>query len=320
MWGRLSKGIFACLQIARPNQDQFHSLKPVLSCVVDQHPKFLMQVWIWLISAKHSGAFEDCHVVIHHVGPAPTVLQVAADRFGAILREVEAFGDGAARYCNKLQSHAPILSMEASGTILTDVDLFFLSSPRICFDEDFVQSKVVDHPNPPTEMLSELAQILNLNPMTYEAVPTFRPKSRTQMMNCNGGLYAIPKKHLEILAPQWRAISTRCLSESSILGRWLHHSDQIGFLMGMLRTELPFRPLALRHNFPTHFKVSDYESIQTDDIRILHYHDKLDAQGRLIRTGHAGVDRYIDQANAILRPYEELPEYKEIQSLFAASQ
>ena len=81
--------------------------KPILSCVVDTHPKFLMQSWIWLVSAHLSGAFEDCDVVVHHVGEPPQVLKDATARFGARLVVIEPFGDGAARYCNCLLYTSP---------------------------------------------------------------------------------------------------------------------------------------------------------------------------------------------------------------------
>ncbi|MEP3892682.1 MAG: hypothetical protein ABJN52_01655 [Litorimonas sp.] len=293
--------------------------RAVLSCVVDQHPKFLIQAWIWLVSAKSSGAFKDCDVVIHHVGDAPDVLRKAAARFGARLYEVELFGEGAARYCNKLQSHGPVLSSGGSGVLLTDVDLFFLESPIACLDSYYVQSKVVDHANPSSETLSTLAQILNLPVQKFEAVPTFRPDSRTHKMNCNGGLYALPMACLEALAPYWREYSNQCLAETGLLGKRLHHSDQIGFLMSMIKTELPFRELDIRYNFPTHLESSEYDSIQVDDISIIHYHDKICSRGRLIETGHAGIDTFINRANHILKRYEHHPEYKEIQSIYAAS-
>lgn len=293
--------------------------RAVLSCVVDQHPKFLIQAWIWLVSAKSSGAFDDCDVVIHHVGDAPDVLQKAATRFGARLCEVELFGEGTARYCNKLQSHGPVLSSGRSGALLTDVDLFFLESPIACLDNHFVQSKVVDHANPSSEVLADLAEILNLPAQKYEAVPTFRPNSFTHAMNCNGGLYALPMAGLEALAPYWREYSSQCLSETELLGERLHHSDQIGFLMSMIKTELPFRQLDIRYNFPTHFDRSEYDGIQVEDISIIHYHDKICSKGRLNETGHDGIDAFINRANGILKRYEHHPEYKEIQSIYAAS-
>lgn len=291
----------------------------VLSCVVDTDPKFLMQAWVWLVSAKVAGAFEDCDVVVHHIGPAPDALRQAADRFGAKLYEVEPFGKGAARYCNKLQSHPPVITTGAAGAILTDVDLFFLTSPIACWDKNFVRAKIVDHPNPPTKMLSQLADILNIPKLKYDSVPTFRPDTHTHELNCNGGLYVFPMPSLVIVASLWRSVSTKCLSQAEVLGKWLHHSDQIGFLMSMVKTETPFKPLALRYNFPTHFKPEAYDGMNVDDLKILHYHNKLSPTGRLMPTGHEGVDIYIHRANDILVAHEHLPEYKIIQSLYVAS-
>lgn len=293
--------------------------KPILSCVVDQNPKFLMQCWVWLVSAKKAGAFEDCHVIIHHVGPVPDVLQQAADRFGAKVVEIESFGAGAARYCNKLQSHQPILSTKMSGAILTDVDLFFFDSPAGCWSPTHVRAKIVDRPNPPENLLSSLADILGLPALTYEGVPTFSPETRTHALNCNGGLYALPMGALQTLSPLWYDYASKCLLEEDVLGRWLHHADQIGFMMSMAKTAQAFSPLDLNWNFPTHFKPDAYAGVNADHVKIFHYHNKLSPEGRLLPITVPEIDGKIEQANAILSAYENLPEYKIIQAQYAAS-
>ena len=37
-----------------------------ISCVVDDHPKFLMQGWNWLCSLRMLGAQERARVIIHY--------------------------------------------------------------------------------------------------------------------------------------------------------------------------------------------------------------------------------------------------------------
>jgi len=276
------------------------------------------------VSAKEAGAFEDCHVILHHVGPAPEALRQAASRFGAKIVEIEAFdlrvkGLGAARFCNKLQSHQPILDTGMSGAILTDVDLFFFDSPAGCWSPTHVRAKIVDRPNPPEDLLSSLAEILDLPALTYAGVPTFSPETHTHALNCNGGLYALPMGALQALSPLWYDYASKCLLEEAVLGRWLHHADQIGFMMSMIKTSQAFSPLDLNWNFPTHFKADAYIGLSAEDVRILHYHNKLSPEGRLLPTDVPAIDRKIEQANAILSRYENLPEYKIIQAQFAAS-
>ena len=113
--------------------------------------------------------------------------------------------------------------------------------------------------------------------------------------------------------------STTCLSREDILGKWLHHADQIGFMMSMIKTDQAFQPLELSWNFPTHFLAEAYEGKIVTGINILHYHNQLSPEGRLMPTGVANIDRQIERANEILRPYEKLPEYKIIQAEYAAS-
>ena len=304
---------------AKTRKNGSRAKKPILSCVVDTHPKFLMQSWIWLVSAHLAGAFKDCDVVIHHVGEPPQVLKDAAARFGARLVVIEPFGDGAARYCNKLQSHNPILETSAPGAILTDVDLFFFASPAGCFNPDHVTAKIVDHPNPPEDLFIKLSEALGLSGLEFDGIPTFRPETRTHRLNCNGGLYVCPMEHLRAIASIWRDYSTNCLARKDILGNWLHHSDQIGFMMSMFETKQPFEPLGTEWNFPTHFKPEAYALVEIEDINILHYHNRLSEEGTLIPVGTAKIDRFINRANASLAEFSDLSEFKIIQKQYAQS-
>lgn len=299
--------------------NDLNAQKPILSCVVDTHPKFLMQSWIWLVSAHLAGAFKDCNVCIHHVGEPPQVLKDAAARFGARLVIIEPFGEGAARYCNKLQSHAPILETSAKGAILTDVDLFFFSSPADCFDSDFLRAKIVDHPNPPQDLLAQLGEALELSGLEFNGTPTFCAKTHTHMLNCNGGIYICPIEKLRKIAPIWRNFSTRCLTREDILSKFLFHSDQIGFMMSMIATEQPFKPIRPEWNFPTHLKPEAYEPIDIEDIKIIHYHNRLSEDGRLIPVGVSKIDKFIYQANNSLAEFEDLPEFKVIQKQYIES-
>ncbi len=296
------------------------AVKPILSCVVDTHPRFLMQAWIWLVSAHLVGAFNDCDVVIHHVGTSPKVLKDAAARFGARILVIEAFGEeNAARYCNKLQSHEPILATKTSAAILTDVDLFFFASPAECVDPDYVRAKIVDHPNPPEEIMTDLFEALGLTDLNFDGIPTFCQDSRTHKMNCNGGLYICPIESLEILAPIWQDYSKRCLARENILKNFLFHADQLGFTMSMIETGLPFKSLGAEWNYPTHFPAKDHDKVHVDEIKILHYHKMLSGDGLLERSGIPKIDHYIDRANASLEPFMTCPEFKSIQRQFAKS-
>ncbi len=271
------------------------------------------------MSAWASGACQDFVVIIHHIEPPPYALEKAAERFGANIIVIEPFGEGPARYCNKLQSHDHVIATGRSGAILTDVDLFYLQSPLPCLDASWIQSKIVDHPNPASTALTELFDKMGLPPQHLNSIPTFRPQSHTHMFNCNGGLYALPMTQLAKLTMYWRHYSSKCLTQTDILENKLHHSDQLGFMLALIKTKLPFRHLDLSYNFPTHFKSSVYDSCNTDDIKILHYHHKINEKGRLLSTGHKAVDTYINKANTILAEYDSLPEYADIQAQYSLS-
>jgi hypothetical protein len=74
-----------------------------LSCLIDDHPRFRMQAWNWLVALRALDT--RARLFIHHT---PSALNDATKRlfrdFGATLVEIIPFELGPARYCNKFAS------------------------------------------------------------------------------------------------------------------------------------------------------------------------------------------------------------------------
>jgi hypothetical protein len=271
-----------------------------VSCVVDDAPRFHRQALRFAASLAAVDREGVLTVIVHHVGRLPPEVRQALVRRGVLLREVVSFGSGPAAYCNKLQQFESLLELGARRLVLCDADLFFLESPRALFEGDAVAAHVVDRANPGDAMLARLLGGAGFDAEPLDTQPRFEPDALTHRLNCNGGLYAMRREHLQVLAPAWRRRATACLGQPALLGDKLMHADQLGFMLAMLETRLPFAPLPDGANYPTHFSPGTYTAVP-ERLSSLHYHQRVRPDDSLSVTGNIALDAWIAIANGILR-------------------
>lgn len=271
----------------------------LLSCFVDDEPRFHAQAMRWIASAAACRTAAT-DLVIHHASELPRPLKQRAEVEDVRLVRVERFGDGPAAYCNKLQQFDALLSSGHPYVILSDVDLWFLSDPAELCVPDRVRARVVDKQNPPEDVLISLLRSAGFEGEHADVAPMFEPESRTHRFNCNGGLYLLPRASLQRLAAPWRSWSSYCLSRADLLGSYLLHSDQLGFMLAVLESGIEIAPLPAGANLPTHLPASDYPATPVHALS-LHYHDRIDESGHLCATGCEWLDRVLAQVNGSLR-------------------
>ena len=273
-----------------------------IACLIDRDPKFHRQLRRFVASLLHAGADADLHLVIHHIGPRPIIECDLPYRGDIDYRQVEPFGAGdAAVYCNKLQQLEGLIALGADHVVLCDADLFFLASPRDLIGSGCVRARVVDRENPSSRALRELLDAARY-PRERLCTPTgFGLAAMTHRLNCNGGLYVMARDQLRVLAPAWIRWSRFCLGRADILGSKVLHADQLGFMLAMLETQLPFADLPAGANFPTHLPPAVYTNVP-DRLSSLHYHRNVLDDGRLRRVDVERIDHWIDAANRVLEP------------------
>ncbi len=284
----------------------------LISCVVDDAPKFHVQAWLWLdalaglINQKHTG------LRLHYCGNVPAALAQKAQDVGAKMIEVAPFGPGPAAYCNKLQQLEGMIAENPRHVILCDTDLAFLTSPEPLCLAGVVRAKPVDKPNPPRDMIVALFDKANLPPPDLSTPVDFETDALTHAFNCNGGLYVISGTFLAELAARWRHWSTFCLNSPEILGSRLLHADQLGFMFAMDELDLPFSPLETRHNYPLHFPADTYETMPTCSPEIMHYHWQLSPTGEIIAPNTPGLLQQAELFNARSEQSRRSPEFQSL--------
>ncbi|WP_242110310.1 hypothetical protein [Luteimonas aquatica] len=270
-----------------------------ISCVIDEDFKYHRQARSFIASLAALDHARDLKKIVHHTGPLQPEFSAWLSGQGVTTRQVARYGDGPAAYCNKLQQFESLLQTGASHLILCDADIVFLSSPRALVREGHVRARIVDGPNPDAAMLRRLLDAAGFRDEPCSAQPGFQPGARTHRLNCNGGMYVLERKQLSELSPAWRRWSAYCLSRQDILRDKILHADQLGFMLAMLETGLPFAELPCHANFPTHFDPARYADVP-ETFSSLHYHGNVDGDGRLGCVGIPGIDAAIRKANAAL--------------------
>jgi len=279
-------------------------MKLSISFVVDDAPKFQMQAWNLLNSLKSSGNMDrpETEVFVHHTAGVSSSVLSFYESLGARLVEIEPFGAGAAKYCNKIRQVTSGALDDADVAVLLDADTLVLGDLGCLLETDQIRAKVVDLPNPDLSTLNKLALAAGLDPrvLPRPVKPTFSWFRRTWPANFNGGFYVVPRKHMDALADAWPRWARFCFAHKDILGARLLHSDQLAFALAQLENELPFARLAVEWNFPTHLPRYRYLATRRRDIKLFHYHDRFDNHGRLSAAGIPWIDQQIAVANEML--------------------
>ncbi|MFV0302007.1 MAG: methyltransferase domain-containing protein [Paracoccus sp. (in: a-proteobacteria)] len=280
-----------------------HALRTVYSCVIDHHPKFLMQAWTWMLSLQLLGIRPSAgtRILIHHpeTMAGEDCLRTLSG-LGAELVPITPFGTGPAAYCNKLRQLDSPAVQAADRVVLCDADLVFVTDPALHFSDRAIRAKPVDRANPPAEQIEALFARTGL-PFPGWFEPDFEPGAKTPLGNCNGGLYLIPGTLLPRLSQSWLHWARFCLEQQDLLRHRCKFSDQLGFMLALVETGLPFEPLPLAANFPTHFAGDAYAETAPLRIETFHYHGRINTDSLPATTGVNWIDRQLHPLVAAIR-------------------
>jgi hypothetical protein len=290
-------------------------MKAIYSFVIDGDKKFDSQSRVLVTTLMNVGV--PSSQIIAHVTPTASRNSIDFLSANGIRRvPLSPFLDG--KYCNKLVQLDTLLSEDAEFYVLCDTDLAFLDTIEPLFDARHIRAKPVDLPNPPLEQLETLKLMVGACG-TPRLVKTSCEDVDTWSVNCNGGLYIIPKQLAANLSERWKYFATELRNFPTTFGKWYINVDQVSFAMAMLSCGYDTEEIPIEFNFPMHLGMH-FGRLAFDAPRVLHYHWLHDDSGQLTKTGHSVVDRAVEYVNALLlnvRRAEPLVAEKEKQSVFA---
>lgn len=275
-------------------------MRTVISCVVDGHPKFLMQAWNLVCSLMETGDWPKAGVdlIIHHTTSVDASKLAMFAGLGAKLVQVEPWGSGKAAYCNKLRQLETPEVTNADVAILFDTDVVVARPLGALASSTKVRGKIVDYPNPPEEMWRDmLAGTAFEGRDFFEGRPSMRADARTPETNFNGGVYVLPREAMAVLKSFWPKWSNICLERGDRLGKYEHHADQMGFALAMLDVGLDYELLSIGENFPLHFGADAYRAVEPCDISIIHYHWHVENHGLPKLVGVEWIDEQVQSVS-----------------------
>ncbi len=269
------------------------------SCVVDDNPRFHLEVLRWYAALSEVAGVASEDLVVHAVGGSTSDVLDFLRSEGVTVRGVDPF-DARSPHCNKISGALRLAEDDPDGlVVLCDTDIVVLEDPRrIDVPVGAIAAKPVDAPLPPLKVILSVFDAAGLSAPPEIPLP-WDPEQLTVSGNNNGGLYLVQGPLLRRIATAWAYWATWILDRLEILENWAVHVDQVAMAMALSVETLASVPLDVRWNTPIHDPTRIPE--EPPEPAVIHYHQHLDRLGRIRATGAPPIDRQIDLANAAIR-------------------
>jgi hypothetical protein len=268
------------------------------ACVVDQDPRFHLEVLRWFASLHGVAGVDPHDLVVHAVGGTSSEALALLEDKGVAVRPIELF-DPRSPHCNKIAGALCLAEAGVSGmAVLTDTDIAICEDPRSQrLPDRAVASKLVDFAIPRLDTLRAIFKEASI------ALPPLEPLDRrsgqsTVAGNGNGGIYLVPGSHLPQVAAAWAYWARWLLERRELLGDWGTFVDQVAMALAIAAEGFEAIRLKRRWNLATN--EPQFLPRRTGPPAVLHYHTRVDRMGLLSPTGRAAVDRRIRRVNAAI--------------------
>jgi 2-polyprenyl-3-methyl-5-hydroxy-6-metoxy-1,4-benzoquinol methylase len=282
------------------------------SCLVDTKIKFQIQAMLWATSLMQMGDVCPKNIYIQYIGKLPGELLEWAGKKGINLVPLTPFKPNHP-YCNKLQQLDTFIDSNANYVCFMDADtvvsrplekLVLTDGNLVSPTKDFY-AKVVDAPNPPTEILRNIFREAGLGEInSIKATFPVDGIGETDRNNFNGGFYFICRSFLNELSPVWKKWAKWCVENISIFESYSNHADQVSLALSLRELDCSVDLLDITMNLPFHVP----ELLTDVQPAVLHYHDRLDPMLKLKLCGKSLIDDQVIRINAMIDEFikEEL--------------
>jgi 2-polyprenyl-3-methyl-5-hydroxy-6-metoxy-1,4-benzoquinol methylase len=278
--------------------------KVFYSCVVDDHPKFYWQGYIFVNILLHLAKVSGDRIFVHL-----TKSNIQFENFlkanKVNIKYIEPWGDK--KYCNKLQQLETKEFQNADFVWFCDADIAIVEdlSKIVEENQDNILGKIVDFPNPSIEKLKSIYDFFVLKyPKTSTDTLT---TEQTFEGNFNGGLYGMPSKYIVSFGKNWKKYAQKMLKSEKvkdILAEKINHIDQISFSLALKKLKLPYKILGYEYNCPTHIKNIDLlDTKLKSKAKVIHYHNNISNTGLLNTLEEQYVKETIVQVNEVIKQH-----------------
>lgn len=207
-----------------------------LSCVVDNHPRFLLEAIVWATCCRKYLPRSAYAVRIYFVDNWPEELvshfrslDIDCVRSSSLL--------SSARHCNKI---IPFLAEESSDedgyTIVTDTDVYIVRDVDELLTSRRVRAAPNNHCQPPLRLFEAIGREAGLTNLARPGVSLFSGpggQRETHINNPSGGMVCIPSAARRGIAQRWLHWAQWLSDRSDLLQRWSIHVDQVALCLAM---------------------------------------------------------------------------------------
>jgi hypothetical protein len=254
----------------------------VVGFVTENTPKFLGQALRLLQSIRwFGGELAKSRVVVAVVEQLDPRARASLERYDADIRIVSRFHP-ANPTANRLQMIPELQDSPEPHYLLLDSDTLIVQDPLPLLRRDVFQAKIAPFPTVTHEVFERLFPHFGIplpsrtHTTGYSGTPT--------IPYFNAGVISIPRALAEKLVPEWRRINTRLADQPQLAAPCEKHIHQAALALALASTKIPAEAVGAELNyqvnateFPTPRGYADIDPV------IIHYHDRVDRDGRLLR-------------------------------------
>jgi hypothetical protein len=215
-----------------------------LCCVIDAHPRFYVELILWILCLKRWLPRDRYKPIVYFVDSAPQDL-LEWLRFAEVdTRRMVSLVEGSP-HCNKI---APFQDRyETDCTIVCDADLYFIDDPFCLFTSWRFRAPPNNHSNPPPAIFSEVLAASGLGRPYRPSMAVCKGLSghrETHINNICGSIVLVPSRCSDDVAQVWRRWALWLTNNRHLLDRWRVHVDQVAFALTMeeLGEDVDFLP------------------------------------------------------------------------------
>lgn len=293
------------LELALPRtQTGLEARDLLVGCVAENDPRSLGQALRLVQSIRwFGGELASARVMVCVVGELDRSSRQAFESYGAEVRIVSPFHQRN-RAADKLQFFPEAWETDREMLLLLDCDTVVVQDPLPWMHRGSFQAKIAPLPTVTPEVFERVFRHYDLPLPAREHVNSFT--STATIRYCNSGVILLPSDLARQIIPVWRDYNARLADEMEVLHPCERQCNQASLSLALAACPVPFAEAPVELNFQLNLShLPPPEGYFAADPAILHYHDRVDAEGYLLHSPYPFAQVRIEAFNRRLRQEQE---------------
>ena len=278
----------------------FSADRVLVACVAENRPPYAQEtVCLFSSLAACGGRLAEAQKLAYFVESVEGPIAEELARLGVTVKVVERLSD-IVPHANKIRMLDESEDFDHLVALDTDVVIGRDFSEMVCGSA--VRAKPVDDDPLTLEAWQQIFEHFRVILPEARFLTTFSLKETIAYFN--SGVLIIPRSHVGTLARSWERFIWELVDAYEVLpdlAEQRFFTDQFALSLALADNRIPFLPLPIEMNFPTHFPI--HQAYRPNKIcpYVLHHHHRLSVFGELLPSGYEEPDQRIAAINNILR-------------------